>query len=89
MLNPNRAGSALALTLGALYVLCLLLVVVWPQGYMAATAMLFHGFELSPTPPALTPWNFAGVFCIAIIGYLVGALYAFMWNTLSANRSAV
>jgi len=88
MLTANRVGSALALTLAAFYALCSLFFVVWPQGYMAATAMLFHGFELNPTPPAMSLWNFiSGVLCIAIVGYLVGAVYAVLWNALSGNRS--
>jgi Zn-dependent protease len=88
MLTANRVGSALALTLAAFYSLCSLLFVVWQQGFMTATAALFHGFELSPTPHAMSFWNFiSGVLCIAILGYLVGAVYAVLWNALSADRS--
>lgn len=90
MLTANRVGSALALTLAAFYFLCSLVFVIWPQGFMVAAAMLFHGFELTPTPHAMSLWNFvSGVVCIAIVGYLVGAVYAILWNALSGNRSSL
>jgi Zn-dependent protease len=90
MLSANRAGSALALTLVVFYSLCSLLFVVWPQGFMAATAIVFHGFELSPTPHALSFGKFIlGVLWIAIVGYLVGAVYELARNVLLADRTAV
>jgi hypothetical protein len=83
MLNANRAGSSLGATFAAFYSLCSLVFVVWPQGFMAAISMLFHGFELSSAPHALTiGWFIAGLLCIAFWGYLIGAVYTLIWNAL-------
>jgi hypothetical protein len=89
MLNAGRAGIALGVTFAAFYSLCSLLFVVWPQGFMAAAGMLFHGFELSPTPHMMSFGGFvSGVLCIAIAGYIIGAVYSLLWNALAGSRSA-
>lgn len=88
MLNSGRAGTALGATFAAFYSLCSLLFVVWPQGYMAAAGMIFHGFELSPTPHTMSFGGFlSGVLCIAIAGYIIGAVYSLVWNALAGGRS--
>jgi hypothetical protein len=90
MLNSGRAGIALGATFATFYALCSLLFVVWPQGYMAAVSMLFHGFELTPAPHVMSFGGFlAGALCISIAGYLIGAIYSFVWNALAGGRSTV
>ena len=90
MLNSGRAGIALGVTFAAFYSLCSLLFVAWPPGYMAAVGMLFHGFALTPTPHVMSFGGFfAGILCISIAGYLIGAGYSFVWNALAGGRSPV
>ena len=90
MLNANHIGTALALTFAALFSLCSLLFVAWPSGYMAATGMLFHGFALDQAPHAMDVVAFvSGVLCIAILGYIVGAVYALIFNALAATYRPV
>lgn len=85
MLNSNHSGSALGLTLATFFTLCSLVFVAWPSGYMAATSMLFHGFALDQAPHAM---NFAtfitGLICISIVGYVVGTVYALIFNAIAA-----
>ena len=87
MLNVNRAGYALAITLAAFFALCSLFFVAWPQGYTAAIAMLYHGFAISQAPKAMLALGFfLGVLCTALVGFVVGSGFALVWNALSSER---
>jgi uncharacterized membrane protein len=84
MLNANHVGCAFGLTLGAFFALCSLFFVAWPSGYMAATGMLFHGFALDQGPHTMSLVTVVtGALCVAIVGYVVGAAYALIFNALA------
>ncbi len=85
MKNANRLGSTLGLTFAALYVLCSLFFVGWPQGYVSLTAALFHGFSLSPTPGMSFGGFIVGLVSIAIVGYVAGALYSIILDAMSGT----
>lgn len=90
MLSANRAGYALAITSAAFYALCSLVFVAWPVGYMDATTMLFHGFTFNALPHVMSFGGFVlGILCIAILGYIVGAAFAAIWNALSPDRRSL
>ncbi len=84
-LDPNRVGISLAATLSALSVACLALVAALPK---AATAYLFgsifHAVDISAmmTVGITVQSALTGLVITAAAGYVLGALFAWVYNRL-------
>lgn len=90
MLDANRVGCTLGLTFAAIYALCSLFFITWPQGFMATTGVLFHGFALDPSPHSIGLIAFVcSILGFALLGYLAGALFALIFNRFGTTLRPV
>ena len=87
--KPWVIGAALAVTVGVVYVVCAVAVALFPDGTLAFFNTWAHGVDVTlvkrpaTKPLATTEWIF-GFVSIVVSGYLVGALYGWARNLLSA-----
>lgn len=84
-LNPWQAGTALALTAAILYIVCVMAFTFWPDAALAFVNGWIHGIDLNLLRPANVKPLTAGMFFyglsgILITGFVIGALYAVMYN---------
>lgn len=80
----HPTGLAFALTAGVVYVVCAILVALWPQQSISFFGSWFHGVDLTKiaVAPQITIVSFVvGLISVIIFAYLVGALYAWAYNT--------
>jgi len=82
-LNPWRVGSALALTAVIVNVICAAAVYLFPDGAISFINSWTHGFDLTVLRND-KPWTLGnvanGLFNVTLMGYLIGALFAFCFN---------
>ena len=84
-LNVLGSGLALAITLALLNSVCAILVNLWPQQAIAFANTWAHGLDLKPlmADSSLTVARFTyGLIGLAGIGFLIGAVYAWLYNRL-------
>lgn len=87
--KPWVSGAALAVTAGAVYVVCALAVALFPDGTLAFFNTWAHGVDVTllkrpaTKPLAASEWVF-GFVSIVVAGYLAGALYGWLRNLFSA-----
>lgn len=80
-------ANAVALTLGAFYVLCSLLSVVYPDWYVSVAGALFHwqkhesiGYQMTFSSLLL------GLVYLLVGSWLIGYFWALVYNKLSGRR---
>lgn len=82
-LHPHPVGGALAVVAGIIYVVCAAAVKLWPTGTVQFFGDWFHGIDITKIAgvKALTFGAFVrGLLEVLIFAYLVGALYAWVYN---------
>ena len=90
-ISIKRMGFALGSTLALLYVGCVFVMLTVPKDAVVAFFnSIMHGWDVEPIMRWDMPWWEAliGVVEIFILGWLVGALLAVLYN-LTADRKAV
>jgi small-conductance mechanosensitive channel len=84
-------GSALAVTVALLYILCALAVALWPDGTIEFLNSWVHGVDLKAMK-ATTPMTFGkflyGLVTIALVAFAVGVVYAWCYNFVHDRRRA-
>lgn len=82
--EPNVTANAIAVTVGVLYVICRVLVLLAPDLFLAITGTWFHGIDISKiaaTSAAADPGSFVlGLITSAGGAWLVGYLFAYIYN---------
>ncbi len=76
-------GLALAVTAALLNALCAAVVALWPVQAIAFANAWAHGLDLQlirATAPMTLPGFLYGLIGIAAIGFVVGAVYAWVYN---------
>jgi hypothetical protein len=82
-LNPWRVGSATALTVAVISVVCSVAVYLFSQGTIDFVNSWTHGldFTMLSTDKPLTLSSLAfGLFNVTLVGFLAGALFAWCYN---------
>lgn len=80
--NPSATANAAAVTVGAAYVVCRLLIGLFPELSMVVAQAWFHGLTLGS-------WNFstgnfiAGLIAAVASAWLVGYLFAVSYNSFA------
>jgi len=83
-LGPWTTGTALAVTLAVVYVLCAAAFALWPAATLGFFDAWFHGLNLANLQPGAKPFTL-GVFIygfvgIAVSGFVTGAVFALSYN---------
>lgn len=82
-LNPWRVGSAMALTVAIVNVICAAAVYLFPDGTISFINSWTHGLDLTVLS-SNKPWTVDsmanGLFNVTLMGYLIGTLFAFCFN---------
>ena len=82
--NINATGIAFAITLTLLNIVCLLLLIIAPNFTLSLFGSFIHGVDLSKI--AVTPNfgvdTFIGVIATFVGGYLIGVVFAAIYNKL-------
>ena len=81
-LKPKSVGYSLALVAGIVYLACAILVVIMPTWTVNVFSALFHGIDITEIARASVPLTTAilGLVEIIVMGYLVGWLFAVVYN---------
>lgn len=80
--NPMTTANAVAVTTAIVYVVCRLLVGLFPEGMMNIARSWFHGIDISK----ISAWNlstesfFLGIISATVFAWLVGYLFANLYN---------
>ncbi len=77
--NPMATAHAAGLTVGVFYILCRLLVVLFPDGMMLVAKAWFHGLTLGSWDVAAGDF-FIGLIASVVSAWLVGYLFAASYN---------
>ena len=80
-LNEKKVAFSLAGVSGILYIICAVLVAIFPVGTVKVFRYLFHGIDISKiaTTPTLAN-SILGFFEIIALALLVGWLFAWIYN---------
>ena len=85
-LNPLSVGLATAITLMVINTLCAAAVALWPDGTITIFNSFAHGLDfraVKSTEPLHLGRFLLGLISIGVIGFLVGAVFAWSYNLLS------
>ena len=81
-LNAKRVGYSLAAVSGIVYLACAILVAIAPSWTVSFFGALFHGIDIAQIARTPVPLGSAvlGLVEIVVLGYVVGWLYAKIYN---------
>ena len=85
-LNPLSVGLAMAITLLIVNILCAAAVALWPDGTITVFNSFAHGLDfrvVKSTEPLGLGRFLLGLISIGVIGFVVGAVFAWSHNLLS------
>jgi hypothetical protein len=88
-LNTVTVGLAFAGTAAALNVVCTVAVMLWPDGMIAFANSWAHGVDLKiikATAPISAGGVIYGLMGLALVSFVVGAVFAWIYNALNAER---
>ena len=83
-LNVKKTGLTLAIVIGIVYIVCAILIAIAPTATVNVFGALFHGIDISKI--AATPTlgrTILGLVEILALGYIVGWLFAVIYNKLN------
>ena len=87
-LSVLNTGVALAATFAAVNAICAILVSIWPVQAIDLANAWMHGLDLhSIRATAPLSWGRVayGVVGISVVGFLVGTLYAWIYNLIGSR----
>ena len=81
-LNAKRVGYSLAAVSGIVYLACAILVAIAPSWTVGFFGALFHGIDITQIARTPVPLGSTvlGLVEIVVLGYVVGWLYAKIYN---------
>jgi hypothetical protein len=85
-LNPLSVGLAMAITLVIVNTLCAAAVALWPDGTITVFNSFAHGLDfraVKSTEPLGLGRFLLGLISVGVIGFLVGAVFAWSHNLLN------
>jgi hypothetical protein len=85
-LNPLSVGLAMAITLAIVNILCAAAVALWPDGSITVFNSFAHGLDfrvVKSTEPLGLGRFLLGLISVGVIGFLVGAVFAWSHNLLN------
>ncbi len=84
-LNPLTVGLAVAITLAIVNTLCAIVVWLWPDAAFSIVGSFAHGLDVRAVQSS-EPLGFGrflvGLISIGIIGFIIGAVFAWTYNAL-------
>ena len=84
-LNVLRTALAVAITLAVINVICAVAVSIWPNGSIDYANAWTHGLDFAPiksTKPITAGTFVYGVIGVGLLGFVIGAVYAWVFNLL-------
>jgi hypothetical protein len=92
-LKPWSVGAAVALTVLVTYTACTVAFVTFPDSSVNFLNALFHGLDFRKLQQPGAGFSYAGfggvLVAWAVAGFLVGALYAWIYNLFARSGPAV
>ncbi len=87
-LHPHASGIGCAISIGVIYLACVILYLVMPQQLMALVQYMFHGIDILKISGS--PMSFGGVIVgfieVLILSYIVGWLYVVVYNNVIQQK---
>ena len=85
-LSVKRTANALAVTAGIISLVCYLLILITPAGTVNFFGAIFHGIDMSKIAvESVSIGNgMLGVIEAIILGWIMGGLFAKIYNSMSA-----
>jgi len=81
-LNEKKVAFSLAGTSGIIYIVCAVLIAIFPTGTMKAFGFLFHGIDISKISSASVSFTstILGLIEIIALSLIVGYIFAIIYN---------
>lgn len=90
-LSPAATGLSVAITVGLLYLLCALMVVIAPGALSVAFGLVVHGLNIVPltqqVPPISLPAVLVGLLAILVYSFIAGLLFGLVNNLLARSQN--
>ena len=85
-LNPKRTANALGITAGIVSLVCYLLILIAPASTINFFGSIFHSIDLNKiaVEPVSIGVGFLGVIESIILGWIIGGLFAKIYNSMKA-----
>ena len=86
--HPHPIGVAAGLTAGIVYLICAVVVTLWPTLSLRFFANWFHGVDLIKiaTPVQFTFWTFIlGLLSAILFFYVIGLVYGLLYKLCYAH----
>ena len=85
-LSVKRTANALAVTAGIISLVCYILILIAPVGTISFFGAIFHGIDMSKIAvESVSIGNgLLGVIEAIILGWIIGWLFAKIYNSMSA-----
>jgi hypothetical protein len=88
-MNPSKTGSVLALTIAIAYTACAVIYALAPERGVDFLNALFHGLDFrklgAPTPFTFLMFVYP-LIVFLVWGFVVGALYAWLHNSINRRE---
>ena len=83
-LNEKKFAFSLAGTFGVIYILCAILIAIFPAGMVKAFGFLFHGIDISRIAEESLPFidTILGLIEIIALSLIVGYIFAKIYNMI-------
>ena len=85
-LKPWAVGAALAITVALAYTICAAAFALRPEETLAFFNAWFHGIDLRMLKPAASTFTlgvfFYGLSGVTLTGFIIGAIYAVVYNLI-------
>ena len=82
-INVIKVANTLAFTVAIIYLICIIAVWIAPEFTMAIGNYLLHGVDISDSIVERSlGYSLISLILGAIVGWLIGALFAFTYNRL-------
>ena len=83
-LNEKKVAFSLAGTSGIIYIICAVLIAIFPTGAMKAFGFLFHGIDISKISNASVTFasTILGLIEIVALSIIVGYIFTIIYNKI-------
>ena len=83
-LNEKKVAFSLAGTSGIIYIICAVLIAIFPTGTVKTFGFLFHGIDISKISRESVPFTstILGLIEIIALSLVVGYIFAMIYNKI-------
>ncbi len=87
-LHPHASGIGCAISIGAIYLACVILYLIMPQQLITLAQYMFHGIDITKISGSSMSFGsvILGFIEVLILSYIVGWLYVIVYNKVIQQK---